>query len=66
VGGCAVDCGTAARRTTVPNFFDLIPTDDGEPDEPLLDPFDDAEFDDLFERLERGDEDDEPEEEVVR
>lgn len=37
------------------NVFDLIPTDDGEPDEPVLDPFDDQELDDLFDRLERGD-----------
>ena len=47
----------------MPNFFDLIPTDDGDPDEPLLDPFDSDELDDLFDRLERGDEDDEPNEE---
>lgn len=65
VGGCAVCCGNAARRPTVPNFFDLIPTDDGDPDELLLDPFDDSELDALFDRLERGDEDDEPEEEVT-
>ncbi len=49
----------------MPNFFDLIPTDDGDPDELLLDPFDDSELDALFDRLERGDEDDEPEEEVT-
>lgn len=51
----------------MPNFFDLIPIDDdGEPDEPLLEPFDDDELDALFDRLERGNEDDEPNEEAER
>lgn len=49
----------------MPNFFDLIPTDDGEPDKPLLDPFDADELDALFDRLERGDENDETEEETA-
>lgn len=49
----------------MPNFFDLIPVDDGEPDEPLLDPFNADELDALFDRLERGDEDDEPEEDAA-
>lgn len=39
----------------MPNFFDQIPTDDGEPDEPLLEPYNEDELDDLFDRLERGD-----------
>lgn len=46
----------------MPNFFERIPTDDGEPDDPLLEPFDEQELDELFDRLERGDEEDEPEE----
>lgn len=44
----------------MPNFFDHIPTDDGEPDEPLLDLYDESELDDLFERLEQGDDDEAP------
>jgi hypothetical protein len=44
----------------VPNFFDLIPTDDGEPDQPLLAPYDESELDDLFDRLEQGDDDELP------
>jgi hypothetical protein len=58
VGGCAAYCGDAARRTTVPNFFDLIPLHDGVPDEPLLEPYDEQEVDDLFDQLEQGDDDD--------
>jgi hypothetical protein len=34
------------------------------PDEPLLEPFDGTELDALFDRLERGDEDEEPKEET--
>ncbi|MFV9505975.1 MAG: hypothetical protein AB4911_15595 [Oscillochloridaceae bacterium umkhey_bin13] len=49
----------------MPNFFDLIPLDDGAPDEPLLDPFDEAELDEIFDRLELGDEDDPPAEAVA-
>lgn len=44
----------------MPTFFDQIPTDDGPPDTPLLEPYDDQELDDLFERLERGDKDEPP------
>lgn len=44
------------------DFFDRIPTDEGEPDQPLLEPFDEQELDELFDRLERGDQNEEPEE----
>jgi hypothetical protein len=44
----------------MPTFFDQIPTDDGPPDTPLLEPYDEQELDDRFERLERGDKDEPP------